>query len=155
LGYGLPYPRLFPPPPVLEAGIDLAFSLNKGINERRDLSEMAMIFLPTIIEKLNLEAVSSIGELNRPVTGGYATDLLSCAMRGAKKDFLWVTLQSHANVVAVAGLLNLAAVVITEGNRPSPETIAQAEKEKVILLLTPKDTFSIVGQLHFLGISGE
>ena len=116
---------------------------------------MAMIFLPTIIEKLNLEAVSSIGELNRPVTGGYATDLLSCAMRGAKKDFLWVTLQSHANVVAVAGLLNLAAVVITEGNRPSPETIAQAEKEKVILLLTPKDTFSIVGQLHFLGISGE
>ena len=115
---------------------------------------MATLSLLDVIEKLSLEAVSSLGELNRPVTGGYATDLLSCAMRGAKKDFLWVTLQSHVNVIAVAGLLNLSAVVITEGNRPSPETIAQAEKEKVILLLTPKDTFSIVGQLHLLGISG-
>jgi hypothetical protein len=114
-----------------------------------------MISLKTIIEELSLEAVSAIEDLNRPVMGGYASDLLSCAMRGAKKDFLWVTLQSHVNVVAVASLLNLAGVIITEGNRPSPETIAQAEKEKVILMLTPKNTFSIVGQLIALGISGE
>jgi hypothetical protein len=114
-----------------------------------------MISLKTVIEKLNLEAISSIEKLDRPVTGGYASDLLSCAMRGAKKDFLWVTLQSHVNVVAVASLLNLAGVIITEGNQPAPETIAQAEKEKVILLVTPQNTFSVIGQLISLGISGE
>jgi hypothetical protein len=114
-----------------------------------------MIGLPSVIEKLKLEAISSIELVNRPVMGGYATDLLSCAMRGAKKDFLWVTLQSHVNVVAVASLLNLAGVIITEGNRPAPETIAQAEKEKVILLLTPDDTYSVAGQLNLLGINGE
>ncbi len=114
-----------------------------------------MIGLPSVIEQLKLEAVTSIESVNRPVAGGYASDLLSCAMRGAKKDFLWVTLQSHVNVVAVASLLNLAGVIITEGNRPAPETIAQAEKEKVILLLTPNNTFSIVGQLNLLGINGE
>lgn len=114
-----------------------------------------MIGLKTVIEKLNLETISSVTGVNRPVEGGYASDLLSCAMRGAKKDFLWVTLQSHVNVVAVASLMDLAGVIITEGNRPSPETIAQAEKEGVTLLLTPQNTFSVVGQLIALGISGE
>lgn len=114
-----------------------------------------MISLKNVIEKINLEAISSIEMLDRPVVGGYASDLLSCAMRGAKKDFLWVTLQSHVNVVAVASLLGLAGVIITEGNQPAPETIAQAEKEKVILLLTPQNTFFVIGQLISLGISGE
>jgi len=113
-----------------------------------------MISLKTVIEKINLEPISAIEQVNRPVAGGYASDLLSCAMRGAKKDFLWVTLQSHVNVVAVASLLNLAGVIITEGNRPAPEIVTQAEKEKVILLLSAKDTFSIVGQLTALGITG-
>ena len=114
-----------------------------------------MIGLPSVIEQLKLEAISSVDLVNRSVMGGYASDLLSCAMRGAKKDFLWVTLQSHVNVVAVASLLNLTGVIITEGNRPALETIAQAEKEKVILLLTPNNTFSVVGQLNLLGINGE
>ena len=114
-----------------------------------------MIGLSSVIKALALEAISSIELVNRSVMGGYASDLLSCVMRGAKKDFLWVTLQSHVNVVAVASLLNLAGVVITEGNRPTPETIAQAEKEKVILLLTPENTFSVVGRLNQLGINGE
>ena len=114
-----------------------------------------MVSLKTVIEKLGLEQVSACQEMDRPVLGGYAADLLSCAMRGAKKDFLWVTLQSHANVVAVASLLNLAGVIITEGNRPGPEIISQAEKERVILILTPKDTFSVVGLLTAMGITGD
>jgi len=115
---------------------------------------MAIVPLKTIIEKLSLEAASPVPGINRSVTGGYASDLLSCAMKGAKPDFLWVTLQAHLNVVAVASLGNLAGVIITEGNRPDPETIARAEKEKVALLLTPLDTFSVVGKLTSLGING-
>lgn len=116
---------------------------------------MSAVTLATIVEALNLEVLGFKEEMDRPIAGGYAGDLLSCVMRGGRKDFLWVTLQSHTNVVAVAGLLNLAAVIITEGNRPTPETVAQAEKERVVLLLTPKDTFSVVGQLCRLGIGGE
>ncbi len=114
-----------------------------------------MTSLEEIIEKLGLETVSSVRLTNRPVAGGYAADLLSCAMKGAKKDYLWVTLQSHLNVVAVASLLNLAGVIITEGNRPDPETLARAEEEKVPLILTPKTTFTVVGELTLLGVRGE
>jgi hypothetical protein len=114
-----------------------------------------MTSLKEIAEKLSLEVVSSEGFADRPVIGGYAGDLLSCAMKGAKKDYLWVTLQAHLNVVAVASLLNLAGVIITEGNRPDPETVSRAEKEGVILLVTPKTTFTVVGNLTLLGVKGD
>ena len=111
--------------------------------------------LKEIIKELRLEAVSSAGLADQSVTGGYAADLLSCAMKGAKKDYVWVTLQSHLNVVAVASLLNLAGIIVTEGNRPDQETIARAEKEGVILLVTPKTTYTVVGELTLMGVRGE
>ncbi len=114
-----------------------------------------MISVKEVVEKLHLEVVSSAGTLDRPVAGGYASDLLSCVMKGAKKDDLWVTLQSHVNVVAVASLIGLAAVILTEGNRPDQETLSRAESEGVALLLTPRTTFSVVGDLNALGIKGS
>ena len=114
-----------------------------------------MTSLKEIVEKLNLETVSSAELTDRPVAGGYAADLLSCVMKGAKKDYLWVTLQSHVNVVAVASLLNLAGVIITEGNRPDQESIARADEEKITLLVTPKTTYTVVGELTLLGVRGE
>lgn len=114
-----------------------------------------MISLKEIIEKLNLEPLSPVGDMNRSVTGGYASDLLSCAMKGTQKDYIWVTLQSHLNIVAVASLANLASVIITEGNRPGRETISRAEKEGVVLLGTPKTTFTTVGELTLLGVRGD
>lgn len=113
-----------------------------------------MISLREITEKLNLEAVSSTHLLNRLVTGGYAADLLSCAIKSAKKDMVWVTLQSHVNVVAVASLIELAGIVITEGNRPDPETLDRAEKEGVVLMVTPKTTYTVVAEMAGLGIKG-
>ncbi len=114
-----------------------------------------MVSLKQIIEHLKLEPVSSAQEIDRPVAGGYATDLLSCAMKSAKRDDLWVTLQSHLNVVAVASLLNLAGVIITEGHRPDPETIARADKEGVTLMVTSKTTYTVIGELTVLGVKGE
>ena len=80
-----------------------------------------MISLKEIIEKFKFEPLSSVHSLERQVTGGYASDLLSWVIKGAAKDWVWVTLQSHLNVVAVASLLGLSGVIITEGNRPDPE----------------------------------
>jgi serine kinase of HPr protein (carbohydrate metabolism regulator) len=113
-----------------------------------------MTSLREIIEKLNLEAVSSTHFLDRPVAGGYVADLLSCAMKRAKKDMVWVTLQSHVNIVAVASLLELAAVVITEESRPNEETLERAEVEGVVLIVTPKTSYTIVAELAGLGIMG-
>lgn len=108
-----------------------------------------------IVSALNLEVVAGADHLDAKVTGGYASDLLSCVMAGAHRGNVWVTLQAHPNVVAVAQLLNLAAVIIVEGMQPTEETVARANEHHVPLLLASKDTFTIVGRLVMLGIQGN
>ncbi|MGI6207885.1 MAG: DRTGG domain-containing protein [Anaerolineae bacterium] len=109
-----------------------------------------------VAEALGLEVLTppSDGSLDRQVRGGYASDLLSCAMAGAKRDEAWVTLQSHRNVVAVASLTEVACVILTEGARPDEETIALAQREGVTLLSTSTDTFNTVAGLVRLGVPG-
>ncbi|MBN1934336.1 MAG: serine kinase [Anaerolineae bacterium] len=104
-----------------------------------------------IVEQLNLQVLNNAG-LNRPITGGYASDLLSCVMSGAKEGNVWVTLQAHANVIAVASLIGLSAVVITEGIQLDEGTIDKARDEEITLLVTAEKTFAIVGKLAKLGI---
>lgn len=109
--------------------------------------------LQEIIETLHLTV------LTRPVdfssitpTSGYASDLLSCVMAGAKGHGVWVTLQAHINIVAVAALLDLAAIIITENAIPDPATIEKANEEGVILLSTDKPSFYVAGMLWEAGL---
>jgi len=112
--------------------------------------------LKTIIEKLNLEVLTETKDFNAVVpASGYASDLLSCVMAGAKKDGLWITLQSHDNIVAVAALLDLAAVIITEDARPDASTIERANSKNITLLATPLPSFQIAGQLWEMGLRSE
>jgi len=85
-------------------------------------------------------------------TFGYCSDLLSCVMAGAPKQGIWVTLQAHGNIVAVAALLELTAVIITEGAMPDENTIQKANDEGVNLLSTSQSTFHVIGQLWEMGL---
>lgn len=113
------------------------------------------MMLRQIQEELELEVATHASGLERAVEGGYASDLLSCVMSRASQGYVWVTLQSHINVVAVASLLGLAGVIVTEGQRPDDATLERAEMEGVTLLLTPLTTFDVVGVLSGLGIQGQ
>ena len=113
-----------------------------------------MTSLTEVIDRLNLRPLTSKESLDRDVRSGYASDLLSCVIKSAKKDTLWVTLQAHLNVVAVASLLGLSGVIITEGNSPDPETLAKAQNEGVVLMGTSKTTFTVVAELASLGVKG-
>lgn len=88
-------------------------------------------------------------------TAGYTSDLLSCVMASAPKQGLWVTLQAHTNIVAVAALLDLAAVIITEDAMPEPSTVQKANEEGVVLFATPKPSFYVVGKLWEMGLRVE
>ncbi|NQT83312.1 serine kinase [bacterium] len=110
--------------------------------------------LEEIVHELKMDVRSAGRNLAREVRGGYASDLLSDVMANAEKDYLWVTLQIHQNIVAVAVLKELAGVIIVNGREPEPETLAKAEKEGVPILVTQLPTFEIVGRLHQLGFRG-
>ncbi|MEW6441151.1 MAG: DRTGG domain-containing protein [bacterium] len=107
-----------------------------------------------IVDALSLKVLAGAGVLEREVTGGYASDMLSLVMAGARPGNVWVTMQGHPNVAAVASLLSLAAVVITEGSPVDPVTLQRAEENGVPVLAAPADTFSTVAKLAAMGIRG-
>jgi hypothetical protein len=104
-----------------------------------------------VIKQLGLHLTGG-HQIDVEITGGYASDLLSCVMAGAQAGSIWVTLQAHPNIIAVASLIDLAAVVVTEGVSPDPETILKAQETGIPLLTTARDTFSTVVALAELGI---
>jgi len=110
--------------------------------------------LDAIRQDLSLKVQSAGDRLDKQVTGGYASDLLSCVMAKAQAGNVWVTLQAHPNIVAVATLLNLAGIIITEGVEPDQATCSKADEEGVPLLTTPWTTFTVVSKLAELGVHG-
>ena len=109
--------------------------------------------LQEIIDRLNLTVLTKKKDFeNITPTSGYASDLLSCVMAGAQKQGIWVTLQAHSNIVAVAALLELSAIIITEGAQPDPATISRADEEEITLLSTPEFTYPVVGTLWEMGL---
>jgi hypothetical protein len=109
--------------------------------------------LAQIINQLDLAVLTENKDftLIKP-SGGYTSDLLSCVMAGAPHQGIWVTLQAHANIIAVAVLLELSAVIITEGAMPDKNVIDKANQEGVTLLSTEQSSFYVVGHLWELGI---
>lgn len=109
--------------------------------------------LQEIIDGLGLTPVTSPKEYEGVTPScGYASDLLSCVMSGAPHQSVWVTLQAHINIVAVATLLDLSAIIITEGAKPDENTINKANEEGITLLSTSEPTFAIVGKLWQMGL---
>jgi imidazolonepropionase-like amidohydrolase len=109
--------------------------------------------LQQIIDHLDLKPLTQpISYTEVQPTSGYASDLLSCVMAGAKSNGIWVTLQAHQNIVAVAALLEMSAVIITEGATPDSATIAKANDQSIVLLSTSRPSFDVIGELWQMGL---
>ena len=109
--------------------------------------------LQQIIDQLNLTLITEPRDFTTVVpTGGYSSELLSCVMAGAKKGFIWITLQAHLNIVAVAALTEVTAIIITENAQPDEASISKANQQGVILLSTHLPTYEVNGKLWELGV---
>jgi serine kinase of HPr protein (carbohydrate metabolism regulator) len=110
--------------------------------------------LKEIVDKLELKVAAAGEKLDNAVTGGYASDLLSDVMANSREGDIWVTLQVHPNIIAVATLKDLAGIIIVQGKKPEEQTIEKARQEGVPLMVSELQTFELVGRLYGLGLSG-
>ena len=109
--------------------------------------------LNQIIQSLDLRLLTKPKDFEAVnVNSGYCSDLLSCVMTGAAPEGVWVTLMAHGNIVAVAALLDLAAVIITEDAQPEQGTIDLANEKGVTLLSCPQPNFYVNGKLWEMGL---
>lgn len=103
-----------------------------------------------LVEKLNLTVLSGENGLDRDIDGCYVSDLLSDVMGNAEMGNVWVTLQTHKNVMAIASLKELACVVLVKDHQPSEDTVEQSNEECIPFLGTTMQTFEIVGKIYEL-----
>ncbi|MDY0296174.1 MAG: DRTGG domain-containing protein [Acidobacteriota bacterium] len=81
------------------------------------------------------------------VIDGYASDLLSDVMANCPEGAVWLTLQRHLNVIAVAQLKRIPAIVVTNNGRPDDAVLEKADEEGLTILTTAMDTFSAAGRI--------
>ena len=110
--------------------------------------------LTELIEKLDLDVRSGNTKLEREISGGYASDLLSDVLANSKEGNVWITLQIHQNIVGVASMKDLAGIILVNNREPEQDTVEKAEKEGIPIMITGLPTFEIVGKLYNLGIVG-
>ncbi len=108
-----------------------------------------------IVTRLDGRLVAGQRRAGEAIRGGYASDLLSDVMAHAHEGDLWVTLQRHANIVAVASVRDLAGIVLVGGREPEPAAMTRAEEEGVAIIVTPLPTFEVIGRLHEAGVRGR
>ena len=111
--------------------------------------------LADIVTRLDLKVACGGDLLDRPVASGYASDMLSDVLANATADTVWITRQAHQNVVAVASLLGLAAIVLVNCPPPSAAMLAKAEEENIPVLTSTLSAYEVSGRLFALGLEGS
>lgn len=107
------------------------------------------MILKEIITKLDLEVLNDIPEkLKLDVTNCYTSDLLSDVMGKSKENELWITLQTHKNIIAVASLKDHAAIIISGNHEVAEDTLDKATEEDVLILRTKLNNYQISGKLY-------
>jgi len=107
-----------------------------------------------LVNIFELQVRAGNDQLQEEVTGGYAGDLLSDVIAHSRQGNIWITIQTHPNIVAVATMKELSGIILTGGREPDQDTVQKAEEERIPLLVSPLLTFELVGRLYQKGISG-
>lgn len=105
-----------------------------------------------IIQKLNLKVLSGEEGIERDISGVYCCDLLSWVMSHASKGNVWVTVQIHPNVVAVASILEISCIIIPEGIEVEAVTLEKSNQENIPVLQSELNSYELCWKLREQGL---
>lgn len=105
-----------------------------------------------IIDKMELEVVTEFDLPQKQVEGVYIGDLLSIVMAKAQQNFLWITIQTHINIIAVATLVDLAGIIIVEGMEIEKDTIEKALEVGIPIFKSKLSAYDIACKLREIGV---
>ncbi|MTI48556.1 DRTGG domain-containing protein [Sporosalibacterium faouarense] len=110
--------------------------------------------LSNIVTELDLEIVAGYNlenENNEP-QGVYICDLLSLVMGKAKEHDIWITIQTHVNIVAVASLVDITAIIVSEGIEIDEDTKAKASEVNIPIFRSNLSSYDLATKLNSLGV---
>ena len=110
--------------------------------------------LSEIIEILDAEVIVGEEHLDLEVKTAFGADLMSDVLAFAKTGSLLLTGLTNSQVIRTANILDIAAIILVRGKKPSTETINMARELKIPLLTTKYILFETAGRLYAKGIVG-
>src|SRR6056297_2393960 len=115
------------------------------------MSEVNFLILKEISKELQLETINE-ADLTKEVNGCYIGDLLSNVMARAQEGELWITIQGHQNVIAVALLTEVSAVLVCEDIEIDEKTIKRANEKEVNVFRSNLSAYDLAKKLVNIGI---
>jgi predicted transcriptional regulator len=104
--------------------------------------------LRDLSNELSLKVLTYEEGLNRDISGCYISDMLSDVMANSNKGDVWITIQTHSNILAVANLKNLSGIIVVNNREVDAETIKKAESEKITIMSTDLPAFEVAGRIY-------
>lgn len=111
-----------------------------------------MVNVKELVEALDFKVVAGEAALENQINAGFVGDLLSVVMGKAKEGCAWITIQSHFNIVAVATLVDVACIIVTEGFDVEPAAIEKANEEGIPIITTKLSSYEVAKKMVNLGI---
>jgi len=109
--------------------------------------------LNDLFEKCGMRVITSL-PLDIEISDAYIGDLLSDVMGNAPSNSIWLTVQSHVNILAVASIVGVRAIVLCNGLHFEESTVRKAEETGIVLLESDYTTFDTALKLIKSGLRG-
>ncbi len=119
-------------------------------SKRTVIKSVPKMKISDLTNSLGLEVICGQQGLTNEIRGCYVSDLLSDVMGTAREGDIWITLQTHQNIIAVASLKDLAGIILVKGLVPETETVEKSNSSGIPVLSTSLDTFTIAGKMYEL-----
>lgn len=110
-----------------------------------------MMLLCDILKKIDLKNMNQ-ADINKEVSTVYIGDLLSFVMANGIGEALWLTVQRHINVIAVAELNEFSGIIFVEGVIPDKQTIEKASELNIPLFVSESDAYQLTKIFHSIGL---
>lgn len=105
-----------------------------------------------IAQKLCLTFYACEELSEKTAKGCYIGDLLSLAMSKVQMDYVWITIQTNVNIVAVASLADAGCIILADGCVPDEKTVERAKEQEIIILGSEMSAYQLAVRLSEMGI---
>ena len=111
--------------------------------------------IQSFLDMTGAQLLTPAVNLSREISCGYTCDLLSWVMSHGAADMAWISVQTHMNVVAVATLMDMAAIIAPEGITFEADVIAKASGEGIALISSSKTAYELCGMMYAQGVPAQ
>ena len=101
-----------------------------------------------LITVLHFENLTGDINLGRTVESGYTSDLLSDVIANVGLNAVWITVQRHINILGVAKLKDVCAIIIPRNLTVEDAVIEKAKAEGIAILRDHRSAFEISGVIY-------